>query len=967
MNKKFLSAVLFGALMVTSTGTFVSCKDYDDDIDRIDKELTDLKSAISELQSKIDNGKYVTDIVKEGDGLKITWNDNSTSTIETIKGDKGDKTIVTIVDGYWAFDGVKSEYPATPEAGEAGTNGHDAKISEDGYWMVWDTAKGEYVKTEYIAGGVTAAEVKGGWELTVKDENGEEQVIFVPTGSTMGYMDVWNPEELFALYGINDADVAYSPYKKTLKKGLYTTLDRDLKVVVNPQGTDASAYSYKLENTEGTNTELLFKEAVPFKGLLSARATSSNGVWVLPHDYMRYDNNNLSDIRTNLYLKFKSNDGKAHALALTATLNETTIKTPYDLAATLREIDPDQIKVGIKNIDKCYVNTLYTPVYTSASKDSTAVYDYWLTLEQSTQNLKNAAMFGVEIPESEEGHTFKYTKEAGVYNPIIFVYNYILMDGTVVQGAQAPTFTANLTDELATSTTMPMADFIAPFDAEKITATNTELTYMPNEDAANTRIASVGKVFGMTKEYDLTEFVNAMDDNTKLVWNNALTQNSISSLNSIEASLIGGEGDNNAEWINARLLKNIRFEFSGTDNNKLKVQFLVSNKWSDINSTYTVGTTNFKLDNAYELTLTVKDEQARNTVATITMPFELQQPTLDITRTNDKFSVWSDDEATLISYGAYKITSGSNYTMYLPMYEAFKAWTTEYTVYDDNAGYYKLQKVASIAANGVTLLGTSRIASPAPLDDKLTYSTTWDAWNTYATGVEASAGGEKVVPVDADFKHYGVYAEEKAKDFNLVFASLLNHSTLEMAGGKENLVVNTGTHDVFISNDDLNFQTPMGGKFYLFDGIDANENVVERKTLNQLSFNEEQRPFMLVNDVTDIANFSAKAKNGTTTYNFASATAGWKIDYLTGKLSYTIGAPDANNIKVYAIPAAAKRQAVTGEVGDISTTMVGGHTGGMVIQLPTAVADQEEVEITLTISDMLGYEKELKFVVKKIQ
>ena len=32
MNKKFLSAVLFGALMVSSTGTFVSCKDYDDDV-----------------------------------------------------------------------------------------------------------------------------------------------------------------------------------------------------------------------------------------------------------------------------------------------------------------------------------------------------------------------------------------------------------------------------------------------------------------------------------------------------------------------------------------------------------------------------------------------------------------------------------------------------------------------------------------------------------------------------------------------------------------------------------------------------------------------------------------------------------------------------------------------------------------------------------------------------------------------
>ena len=47
--------------------------------------------------------------------------------------------------------------------------------------------------------------------------------------------------------------------------------------------------------------------------------------------------------------------------------------------------------------------------------------------------------------------------------------------------------------------------------------------------------------------------------------------------------------------------------------------------------------------------------------------------------------------------------------------------------------------------------------------------------------------------------------------------------------------------------------------------------------------------------------------------------------------------------------------------------MVGAHTGGIVIQLPTAVADQEEVEITLTIEDGLGFTNDLKFTVKKIQ
>ena len=50
MNKKFLSAILFGALMVSSTGTFVSCKDYDDDIDQINQKLDCVEATVADLQ-----------------------------------------------------------------------------------------------------------------------------------------------------------------------------------------------------------------------------------------------------------------------------------------------------------------------------------------------------------------------------------------------------------------------------------------------------------------------------------------------------------------------------------------------------------------------------------------------------------------------------------------------------------------------------------------------------------------------------------------------------------------------------------------------------------------------------------------------------------------------------------------------------------------------------------------------------
>ena len=59
MNKKFLSAILFGALMVTSTGTFVSCKDYDDDIENLQGQINklatkeEMSSQIASLQSAL--------------------------------------------------------------------------------------------------------------------------------------------------------------------------------------------------------------------------------------------------------------------------------------------------------------------------------------------------------------------------------------------------------------------------------------------------------------------------------------------------------------------------------------------------------------------------------------------------------------------------------------------------------------------------------------------------------------------------------------------------------------------------------------------------------------------------------------------------------------------------------------------------------------------------------------------------
>ena len=119
MNKKFLSAVLFGALMVSSTGTFVSCKDYDDDIDQINNTLTDLKSQIAALQTEVEGGNWVTDLVDVEGGFKVTFNNGKTYTI--VNGKDGDKG----------------------ETGAAGAAGDKLTIDEaTGEWKINDKATG---------------------------------------------------------------------------------------------------------------------------------------------------------------------------------------------------------------------------------------------------------------------------------------------------------------------------------------------------------------------------------------------------------------------------------------------------------------------------------------------------------------------------------------------------------------------------------------------------------------------------------------------------------------------------------------------------------------------------------------------------------------------------------------------------------------------------------------------------------
>jgi transketolase len=56
MKRKIFSKLLMGALLIASVSSFVSCKDYDDDIDNLQKQIdaAALKTSLDALQQKVD-------------------------------------------------------------------------------------------------------------------------------------------------------------------------------------------------------------------------------------------------------------------------------------------------------------------------------------------------------------------------------------------------------------------------------------------------------------------------------------------------------------------------------------------------------------------------------------------------------------------------------------------------------------------------------------------------------------------------------------------------------------------------------------------------------------------------------------------------------------------------------------------------------------------------------------------------
>ncbi|OUN81567.1 hypothetical protein [Bacteroides sp. An51A] len=364
MRKKYLSALLFGALLFASAGTFTSCKDYDDDINNLQQQITSNKDAIAALQKLVGEGKWVSSVTPIENGFTVTMNDGTTQNITGINGEDGKPGTVITLDpttNNWIIDGVDTGVCAKGEKGEQGEQGEQGEAGEPGKspyidketgnWFVWewDEATSEYkaVDSGVYAGStqIYVVEKEGFIELNV-----DGTAYLLPTTSDAYTVEapadqvkvVFETAD-WTKWNSNNADaktlLKKFPELAEIKKDAVVKQGGKLPLIVTPASIELDdQYTYSLVNLKGETAEITVSS--PVKGLpeglkwdgdkLESRsADASSCLWTL----------NVEPAFDEKKEEYKSTDGRSSLLVENS--KGTVVRTAYAYTVESADIDDD--------------------------------------------------------------------------------------------------------------------------------------------------------------------------------------------------------------------------------------------------------------------------------------------------------------------------------------------------------------------------------------------------------------------------------------------------------------------------------------------------------------------------------------------------------------------------------------------------------------------------------------------------
>ena len=441
MNKKILSAILFGTLMVTSAGTFVSCKDYDDDIDNLQGQIDANKAGIEELKKLIGEGDYVTNVTKDGDNIVVSFKNAGDKTIE-LKDEVG--SICKVENGELYIDGKATGIKISADAPV--TEFKPAVKVEDGKWAVLQ-ADGTYKTTGIPATGVTVSGSQTeGFILTFVNAEGEETVIELPTAaSRITSLSVNKGEETTVKLNKYTFDITAEEKKawekatgKTVTSAKFIVADNaenKVSVRVNPVDVDATAIEFVAINGKNEvlpNVTFVANEDKNYA--TEVRAAYGNGLY-----HMTVKQFTLADDKASDALdKAMANDKGYYAL----TANKV-YRAEYNMKFQIKAATAaiGDILVDDKEVENEAVTVDAGKAHSVTVENEEDLYDLYLSASQ-----EDIKLFGLEF-DNEKG-TFTITKTPDVVTAANFDLTVHTLDNSGEVAEE--TITVTLSDVIVT-------------------------------------------------------------------------------------------------------------------------------------------------------------------------------------------------------------------------------------------------------------------------------------------------------------------------------------------------------------------------------------------------------------------------------------------------------------------------------------------------------------------------------------
>ena len=898
-------------------------------------------------------------------------------------------------------------------------------MNEDGVLMIDGKEAGLKVGTEVIIKDAS----NGVYTISI---NGETIQLPMASSTLVGIQDVKDESGDYNIfYGLLTDAVDWNGAKAVDGKmvaGMYPVLDRDVKVMLNPTGVDATDYNFEFRASDNVALwGLKFGDMKPYVGEKLTRTASESGIWVLPREIDRVDLNELNE-RADYITQFKENDGDSYAFALMATAKDDAsqvVKSQY-----IYSFDP--MNIGNMDASKFEFNqdrqnykwgAFYTPDFSAFSYETGAVgnlpqdwwgrtvllsqviYDYKLEIDNTQMTQVDIDKYGLQV--SDDHYSFAATKEAAIDNWVYFKLSYILVNGSKHTETYKVYITAN--DNVAENKQIGTINeaFNATYMTSSLISQLNNHYVLPAQEIK----FSPKDVLGA----NYNEWIDAMYDNLK-----DETDFGKAGILKGNVTLTGGDPINNDPRYNQTLINNLVY-FDYVDANgksciynvgnadilsrlgeiaALKVYFIAAScdgngnlSQSPVEAPYYTKNTGWwdgfaiPLNNAFTVEIgTAKEERI---VGKYSFKFQLTQPdikTVGIVPQDGEFTKWtpkSNGEQVLYSFGAYGETDEKDDSnMYLPLHEAFDMWIAKdqnkYASKNTNAKYYDLKFNYELSdISGVTFMNSDNYTETHQLDE-LAYQGTWWNYGTYADkfgGVMSRAisdNAEASVTVNVNYHFFGVYP---ALADQLPFY-------IDRAGNKQ-----SGFHLVFAStiqkstlkmNEDIYYANAGTNDVFI-----TNDDVTATTYLG--------RNFVLFDGLKDNKRWERATLNNERGFNEAQRPFAEPKDYevsaqyVNGGEIKTISivefdnntngkwVVDARGVKTYELgdipsDASIKIYAIPsiGETknGNVIETA---HTGGLAIQLGKGIEDRQPINITIKIKDTFGFYQTLNVKVQKLQ